>query len=341
MAKVKLKDIADTAGVSAMTVSRVMNKDPKVGERTRERIEKIAKEMGYQPNLAARNLVSSRSFVLGVMCDHVNSSYANQFLLGCLNECRKNGYHIVIDETLRDTQKSIDIANELVNGMQAEGIILLPPVCDEKELTMALLEMDVPFIRIAPNEQTNISPVICMDDYRAAYQMTCHLIEQGHKRIAHITGRMTQRVSEFRLQGFKDALFDNKLSLPDAYIQEGDFSYKTGNELAQVLFNLPEAPSAIFAGNDDMAAGALAAAQMCGRKVPEQVAIAGYDNVELARLVWPNLTTVEQPVMKMAELAVELLTTRKQVAKKQQEKVPKQKLHILKHDLILRASTKK
>jgi LacI family transcriptional regulator len=339
LSKVKLKDIAKTAGVSAMTVSRVMNKDPKVGDRTRERIEKIAKEMGYQPNLAARNLVSSRSFVLAVMCDHVNSSYANQFLLGCLNECRGNGYHIVIDETLRDTNKSIEIAEELVNGMQAEGIILLPPVCDDKALTMALLEMEVPFIRIAPNDQSNISPVICMDDYRAAYQMTCHLIEQGHTRIAHICGRMSQRVSEFRLQGFKDALFDNKISLPEDYIQYGDFSYKTGNELAQSLLKLPQAPTAIFAANDDTAAGALAAAQMHGSKVPEQVAIAGFDNVELARLVWPNLTTIEQPVMKMAELAVQLLTTRKRQEKQQNEQSSRPKLHILKHDLIVRAST--
>ncbi|GBL03713.1 LacI family DNA-binding transcriptional regulator [Glaciecola sp. KUL10] len=339
MSKVKLKDIAETAGVSTMTVSRVMNKDPKVGDRTRQRIEKIAKEMGYQPNLAARNLVSSRSFVLAVMCDHVNSSYANQFLLGCLNECRGSGYHIVIDETLRDSDKSIEIAKELVNGMQAEGIILLPPVCDDKKLTMALLEMNVPFIRISPNDQSNISPVICMDDYRAAYQMTCHLIEQGHTQIAHICGRISQRVSEFRLQGFKDALFDNQISLPEAYIQYGDFSYKTGNELAQILLNLPQAPTAIFAANDDMAAGALAAAQMHGSKVPEQVAIAGFDNVELARVVWPNLTTIEQPVTKMAELAVQLLTTRKQDAKNANEQTSRPKLHILKHALVNRAST--
>lgn len=307
MSKVKLQDIAKVAGVSMMTVSRVMNGDPKVGTKTREKVSLIAKEMRYKPNAAARHLATSKSYFIGLVCEHANASYVNKFLIGSLRRCRDTGYHVVLDETTGEFKKTLNVIKELVETTNVHGLVLLPPISDIPEVIEYLNITNTKFVRIAPDTNLTASPFICMNDYQAAFDMTIQLISSGHKRIAHIIGSPHQSASKMRYQGYLDALSSSNMSLGSEYIEQGDFSYKSGLDAAQKLLGLPDKPDAIFAANDEMAAAVLSVAHMKNLLVPEQVSIVGFDDTELATTVWPNISTVRQPLVEMAELAIDIL----------------------------------
>jgi len=310
MSKVKLKDIALKAGVSMMTVSRVMNNDPKVGAKTREKITKIAKDMQYKPNIAARHLASSKSYMIGLVCEFANASYVSKFLVGGLKKSRATGYHIVLDETSGDLEKALYVIKDLVEVTRVDGLILLPPISDIPEVIDLLLASKTGFIRIAPNVNLTASHYICMDDYQAAFDITNQLIRSGHKRIAHIIGSPNQGVSRLRYQGYLDALRSNERMMPPEYIEQGNFTYKSGLDAAHRLLDLSNKPDAIFAANDEMAAAVLSVAHMKHLQIPKEVSVVGFDDTELATTVWPNISTVTQPLEEMAELAIDILTTR-------------------------------
>ena len=307
MAKVKLKDIADKAGVSMMTVSRVMNKDPRVSTKTRERISKIVEELQYKPNTAARHLASSRSYCIGIACEFSNASYVNKFLAGSLRKCRTIGYHVVLDELGELNTKPELRPQDLLDVANIDGIVLLPPISDNTDVIEYLKQENVNFVRIAPNIDLLASKYICMDDYQAAFDITSELINLGRKRIAHIIGSNSQGVSRLRYQGYLDALRSHQIDSKPEYIIQGDFSYKSGFEGASQLLSLPEPPDAIFAANDEMAAATISVAHMKNMRVPDTLAIVGFDDTEIATIVWPQLSTVRQPLEEMADLAIELL----------------------------------
>ena len=292
-----------------MTVSRVMNNDPKVGKKTREKISAIAKEMNYKPNIAARHLASSKSYMIGIVCEFANASYVNKFLVGALKKCKSTGYHIVIDETSIEKSKVVAVIKDLVDISRVDGLILLPPISDIPEVISLLCASNTPFVRIAPDHNLGASPYICMDDYQAAYDATETLIKSGHKRIAHILGSNQQGVSKLRYKGYLDALHAHQLSMPIEYSAQGDFSYKSGLSAAKKLLELPEPPDAIFAANDEMAAAVVSVAHMKHIAIGQQLSIMGFDDTELSTTVWPSISTVCQPLEEMAKLAVELLTT--------------------------------
>jgi len=336
MSNVKLQDIALAAGVSMMTVSRVMNNDPKVGAKTREKVSAIAQEMRYQPNIAARYLASSKSYFIGLVCEDASASYVNKFLVGSLRRCRSVGYHMLLDETGSDLAKALDIVKHLVDVTNVDGLVLLPPISDRPDVIEYLKTVDTKVVRIAPDIELSASPYIYMDDYKAAFDITRHLILTGHTRIAHICGNKKQAVSAARLKGYQDALQAHDLTVCSRYIQPGDFNYKSGLHATHQLLALKRPPDAIFAANDEMALAAMSVAHMQGLKIPQQVSIAGFDDTELAKTVWPNLTTIKQPLEQMAALAIDILS--------QSQRVPKQEKalqgHVLDYQLIVRASTR-
>lgn len=336
MSKVKLQDIALKAGVSIMTVSRVMNDDPKVGAKTRERISKIAKDMNYKPNVAARHLASSKSYMIGLVCEYANASYVSKFLVGGLRKCRSTGYHIVLDETTGDLGKTLAVIKDLIEITRVDGLILLPPISDIPEVVELLSTSKTGFVRIAPNVNLTASHYICMDDYQAAFDMTDQLIQSGHKRIAHIIGSPNQGVSRMRYQGYLDALRSNQQMMPPEYIEQGDFTYKSGLDAAHRLLELPNKPDAIFAANDEMAAAVVSVAHMKNLNVPQDVSIVGFDDTELATTIWPNISTITQPLEQMAELAIDILTS--PVAKNILEH-PRLR-HVLDYQLQMRDSSK-
>ena len=309
--RARIQDVAEKAGVSSMTVSRVLNQDSKVSDAKRLLVMKAVKELNYRPNVAARRLASNKSFLIGLLYVDIDTSYVSKFLLRGLKSCRSTGHHLVVDQIDEDIDKSIASVQELIEVTQVDGLILLPPTCDDPNLLATLQKANVCFVRIAPETQLNLAPYICMDDYQASFELTEMLIKQGHSKIGHIIGNPNQGVSRLRYQGYLDALRSNQISIPPEYIEQGLFTYESGLVAAKKMLSLEDKPTAIFAANDDMAAAVLSVAHMFRLSVPEDLSIAGFDDGHLAITVYPNLTTVRQPIVQMAELAVDIISSGK------------------------------
>ncbi len=309
--RARIQDVANKSGVSMMTVSRVLNDESKVSEKTRSKVMLAVEQLNYRPNVSARRLASSKSFFLGLLYDNPSASYVTQFLLGALKRCRQKGYHLVVDEADEEIKNTLASVEDLINITQVDGMVLLPPVCDNEQVLELLKKANVPFVRIAPDTQLNSAPYICMDDYQAAFELTDSLIKKGHTKIAHIIGDDKQGVSRLRYQGYLDALRSNKINIPPEYIVQGSFTYKSGLNAAKELLGLKNRPSAIFAANDDMAAATISTAHMNNISVPQELAVVGFDDTQLATTVWPNISTVRQPINEMADMAIELLVSGK------------------------------
>ncbi|MDC9526835.1 LacI family DNA-binding transcriptional regulator [Pseudoalteromonas sp. Angola-30] len=335
--RTRIQDVAEQAGVSMMTVSRVLNQDKKVSNKTREKVMAVVEKLNYHPNVSARRLASSKSFFIGLLYDNPSDSYISQFLLAALKKCRALGYHLVVDEAHLDINKTIESVKQLIDVTQVDGMILLPPMCDNEDVLEVLTKANVPFVRITPDTKLNSSPYICMDDYQAAFDVTERLINQGHKKIAHIIGNNNQGVSRLRYQGYLDALRSNKIITPPEYIEQGSFTYQSGMEAAVKLLALDDKPTAIFAANDDMAAAVISIAQQQGINIPGALSVVGFDDTQLARSVWPHISTVKQPINEMAELSVSLLASGQYDNKSNLKSLELR--HILDFELIERESS--
>jgi len=335
--RARIQDVAKKAGVSNMTVSRVLNNDVKVSETKKSLVLDAVKSLNYRPNVSARRLASKKSFFLGLLYCDLDTSYVSKFVLQALKHCRVTGHHLVVDEIGENIKSSMAAVEDLINVTQVDGVILLPPVCDVTEVLESLQQAKVPFVRIAPDTQLTLSPYICVDEYQAGFEITQMFIKQGHTKIAHIIGNPNQGASRLRYQGFLDALRSNKINVPTEYIEQGMFTYDSGVIAAKKLLSLKNRPTAIFAANDEMAAAVINVAHYEHISVPKQVSVAGFDDVQLAVTISPHLTTIRQPIQAMAELAVNILAT--QNNSDTSTKHSHDYRHVLDFDIIERDST--
>ena len=305
--KSTLSDIAKLAGVSIKTASRVVRKEPRVSPETRAAVEKAIKTLNYRPSIAPRAAVGSRSYVLGLIFDNPNTSYIVELLQGALEQSRKDGYHLVVEPVNLASATLTEDINNLVIQSNLDGMVLPPPLCDEPSILEALTTAGKPFARISPSISEELGLHVEINDHQAAKEMTEKLIELGHTSIGFITGRKGTATTRRRLEGFLLAMKEANLTVPDNFILEGDFQYKTALIAGEKLLKQSQRPTAIFASNDEMAAGLIAAAHKSGLSVPEDLSIAGYDDSMVATVVWPQLTTVRQPIKEMAATAVKIL----------------------------------
>jgi LacI family transcriptional regulator len=318
--RARIQDVAEKAGVSSMTVSRVLSQHVKVSDAKRELVMQAVKALNYRPNVDARRLAGNKSYLIGLLYVDLDNSYMSKFLLSGLKSCRSSGHHLVVDQMDDDHDRSIASVQELLYVTQVDGLILLPPVCDDPKLLAALQSANARFVRIAPETQLNVSPYICMDDYQASFDLTQRLIRQGHTKIGHIIGNPNQGASRLRYEGYLNALSANAITVCPDFIEQGLFTYESGLAAAKKILSAVEKPTAIFAANDDMAAAVLSVAHMHGLAVPEALSIAGFDDGHMAVSVYPNLTTVRQPIQKMAELAVTIIASGKSLNEKDKDR---------------------
>ncbi len=185
--------------------------------------------------------------------------------------------------------------------------MLTPPLSDNMAVISLLKKMNIPFVRVAPTENKSASPYVETNDEEASYDMTCQLIAQGHMRIGFICGHPDHRAMSLRYEGYKAALIENELPLLTNLVAQGDNSFESGETCAKQLLGLSERPTAIFAANDDMAAGVMMVAHQIGVKIPAQLSVAGFDDTPVAHQIWPSLTTIRQPIRQMAKKATDLL----------------------------------
>ena len=301
--KAKITDVAARAGVSIKTVSRVMNREPNVRADTRERVLEATAALGYEPNPAARGLASRRSFSLGLLYENPHEfSYTQRAFDGVFASCTAAGYTLLMLPcgSEDDASSAADSALHLAIQARVDGVILTAPLCDDGKLLDALRERDTPSARIATATPEGSSCTVRAGDRDAACAITEHLLDLGHQRIAFVKGDPRHGASNERFAGFRQGLKARGVPLDSALVAEGHFDFDSGRQAAFGLLNLPHRPTAIFASNDDMAAGAIAAAHALGLAVPTAVSVAGFDDSPIASRTWPPLTTARQPVFEMA-----------------------------------------
>lgn len=303
-----IKEVAELAGVSQMTVSRVLNRRETVRESTRTRVEAAIRELNYRPNLLARSLAGGRSLFIGLLYHNPSRSYLGELLVGALRLCRDEGHHLVIEDFSSDDLQSAALQfAERLGGAGLDGVVLAPPMSEDEGILDALNSAQIPTVLIAPKDVSRTDISVSIDDTAAAEAMTQHVIEHGHSRIGFIRGPEHHSSARRRFKGFKAAIARSGLTVDEAWIRQGDYTYRSGMIAAEAMMGLAERPTVIFACNDDMAAGVIASAHRLGLRVPEDLSVVGFDDTVFATAIWPQLTTVRQPIADMASEAVALL----------------------------------
>ncbi|MBE8716502.1 LacI family DNA-binding transcriptional regulator [Cellvibrio polysaccharolyticus] len=307
-AKPTIKDVAKLAGVSFKTVSRVINKEATVGQELQDKVWKAVKELNYQPNLSARLLRGAASSI-GFIYDNPNSNYVIEMQKGILGECRRQGYELVIHPCDSRADNLIEEIVGMVDRSRVGGLILTPPMSETPEVLAALSKRKIRFVRILSGVQPpdEKSPCVYIDDRTAAFRITQYLIDLGHRAIAFLGGEEAHKSSGERYEGYKAALKENKITLDRKLVVNGEYSFESGVKRTRQLLSMSGTPTAIFACNDEIAAGTLFAARILGIDVPQQLSIVGFEDSPFSRQAWPNLTTAQQPNATIASRATELL----------------------------------
>jgi LacI family transcriptional regulator len=304
--KLTIRDIAELAGVSTATVSRVINGRSEVAEQTREAVMRVVREHGYSTNRSARGLSGGRTGLVGVTLPMVHHSYFSVILNGAGEALYGHDMRMVLCPTQHEHDREVSLLERLMHGT-TDGALLILPEESSDELT-ALHDHGYRFVIVDPrNHLDERVPTVSAAHSSGASEAIEHLLALGHRRIAAITGPKGWIATEERLRGYRAALAaagvmpDPRLEVPSDFLVEG------GTQAALTLFDLPEPPTAIFAFNDPMAIGVMQAARMRGIRVPEELSVVGFDDTLEASIVTPALTTVRQPLAEMGRMAVNLL----------------------------------
>src|ERR1700690_749571 len=334
---VTIQEVADLAQVSPKTVSRVINNEPQVRSVTRQRILEAIEQLNYRPNLNARGLASNRSFLIGLFCDRPGD-YLSDFQAGAVERCRESSIHLMVEPWDVDSPVIDKQIDTLLGQLRLEGVIPFPPLRDHPRVLNKLPGGSIPIVPIAPRLNLSATPSIGIDDYAAARQVTAHLASLGHRRIGFILGRPEHGATEQRYLGFVDEMRAQKIPVDSDLVQTGNFTFGDGLICAERMLRAAKPPTAIFASNDDMAAAVVSMARKFGLDLPSQLSVAGFDDAPLATMIWPELTTVRQPVADMARRAADLIIQLEPRRKGWPERMPR---HLFEHELIIRNSTAK
>lgn len=309
MPKVTIDDVAELAGVSIKTVSRVVNREPNVREETREKVEKAIARLNYQPNKAARNLASHHSHLIGLIYDDPSyyeapsAGYVIRMQQGALSACYASNYELLIHPC---QYRKRDIGTEiktLIERARPDGIVLAAPLSNMPKIVRAIEATGTPLVRLSPGTANGKQLSVVTNDREISAEMTRYLASLGHEQIAFITGHPSHKAVGNRYLGYRDGLEQSGLEFSERLVEAGDNSIGSGEECAVRLLERRNRPTAIFAANDDMAAGVIRIAERLGIKVPDELSVVGCDDSALARQVYPALTTINQPLAEMAERA--------------------------------------
>jgi len=306
---VTILDVAKTAGVSFKTVSRVINGEPNVRQHMQDKVLRAVESLGYRPNVSARALAGSRSFMLALLGTDPSVGYMSALQAGAAAACREAGYHLIIEHGSSSTGRWPKLTKELLATQRLDGIILAVPAVDDDDVLVAIERSGIPYVRIAPSRNPDRSSRVEFDEERAAAQMTEYLWSIGHRHIGFVRGFPGHAASRLRQAGFEGALKRLGGEIRRSWIASGRFSFRSGVTAAEAILGSHERPTAIFASNDDMALGVISVATRLNLSVPRDLSVVGMDDLPPATFVWPELTTVRQPIREMGAAAVEILTT--------------------------------
>lgn len=299
-----IKDVAREAGVSVATVSRVWNEAAFVSPETRQRVAEVATRLGYSPHGAARSLITRTTNALGVLLPDLYGEFFSEIIRGIDHAAQAAGYHILVSSS-HDSKDEIDAALRSMRG-RVDGMIIMSPDL-ETQRTLHTLQGSFPVVLLNGGVDANEFDSITIENHAGAREMTLHLVKHGHTRIAMITGPQRNYDAAERLRGYETALMESGISHDQSIVVPGDFSELSGHAAAMQLLVLAQRPTAIFAANDSMAIGALSALHESGLRVPQDIAVAGFDDIPLARYMNPPLSTVHVDISLLGERAATLL----------------------------------
>lgn len=313
MSRSTIFDVAELAGVSIKTVSRVVNKEPNVRDSTRERVDKAVEELNYRPDQSARNLASHRSNLIALIYDDPSAyeipsaGYVIRMQAGALRACRSANCELVIHPCSYQDKNVTGEIKALIEKVRPDGIVLAAPLSNMPNIVRAISATNTPFVRMSSGKKEAKHYSVSMTDRESSAEMTRYLASLGHKDIAFLTGHPKHRAVQNRFLGYKDGLEQSGLTFSERLIAAGDNSIRSGEACASELLERKNRPTAIFAANDDMAAGVVRVADRLGIDIPSQLSVAGCDDVALAQQIYPALTTLRQPLATMAERAAQAL----------------------------------
>ena len=307
MKNLTIQDIAEKAGVSIKTVSRVFNNAPNVRQQKRDLVLGVARELGYRPNISARQLASKRSFVLIHFYDNPNMDYLSGIYDGMRAACSEKGYYAVAERLSLHNRSYKDSLLDYLTRTPVDGVILSPPISDDKAVIREIEKRNIPCSLISPGIKKRHCINVFIDEKTAGRKMTEFLIARGHTKLAFISGLDTHTASSQREAGFWSAIEAHGLKRKDMVRIGGDFSMQSGFTAFEKLAKSKTRVTGVFAGNDEMAIGAIIAALRAGMKVPEDISFVGFDDSAFARSMWPPITSLAQPIGEMAGLSAKKL----------------------------------
>jgi LacI family transcriptional regulator len=301
--EVTIYDLARKLNISIATVSRALKDDPVVSKKTKKRIADLAQEMGYRSNNFARNLRTQRTNTIGVIIPRINSYFMSAVIAGMENIATSEGYNLIISQSSesveKETANTVTLFNNRVDGL----LVSLAYDTDSLAHFEPFLKKKIPVIFFDRTAELTDSTCIQINNQKAAYEATTHLISQGRRRIVHITAPPKRNVYIDRLQGYKQALADQRIAFREDYVIVGNLSQEAGAEAAGRIRQMNPLPDAVFVANDNCAVGCMIALKGMGIRIPDDIAFVGFNNDPMSIVIEPNLTTINYPGYEMGQVA--------------------------------------
>ncbi len=333
---VTIHDVARHAGVSSMTVSRVINRTVNVREPLRQKVMASIKALDYTMNMAAHSTRAGMGGMrIGILYSNPSAAYLNEVMLGGLEQSSRLGVTLLLETCTGMRSQTRAVRRLFDQGV--DGVILPPPLCDSETTVDMLARAGVPVLALATAQPLKAVSAVRIDDFRGALAMTRHLIRLGHRRIGFIKGDPYHTPTGQRYAGFLKGMEEAGLAVDDTLIQPGLFTFESGLRAAEALLKRNDRPTAIFASNDDMAAAVIALAHGLQIRIPGDISIAGFDDTPVASTMWPQITTIHQPIVAMGRAAV--TTIFEKVREIRAGRTPQPRHLMMKCALIDRAST--
>lgn len=300
----------------------------------RRKVKETAAALDYHPNLAAQSLIARRSYLIGLTYERPSPSYVVELQNGALGRLENGRYRLIVLPFNHVASRPDELGRLLLRA-GLDGVLLAPPACDQSELLDILERQKLPYARITPHSDLDRGIIVAMDEVAAGHTVAAHMLSLGHRRVGIILGDPSHAASKGRMEGYRQAFGEAGVSIDETCVVTGDFTYDVGYRVARDLLSRVPRPTAILAQNDDMAVAAIAAARDLGLAVPGDLSVAGFDNSEVSRTAWPQLTTVNQPVRQMAWDAADRLIA--MLDSGADPAPPRRRDHP--HELLIRAST--
>jgi LacI family transcriptional regulator len=304
---VTIRDVARLAGCSIKTVSRVINGEPYVTEETRARVQSAIRAVGYAPNISARRLAQNKSYMICILMYPGFYQPASEMLTRIMDIGYEENYDILIQPYFPPHARSKRKLVNLIYEHRIDGFVITPPLDADDFVADMLSTYKVAQVQINPFQHSDSILHVAGEDFAGAFAMTDYLLSLGHRRISFLTGPRNMRSSSDRLSGFLAALDARQAAADEQLIRNSEWTFDGGYTLARQILELPDPPTAVFAGSDEAAFGVIYAAQEMGLSIPRQLSVCGYDDVGLAKNIWPGLTSVHQPAEELVEKATRLL----------------------------------